>query len=75
VAVSARDERRLQEFAAAHPGSLALPLDVTDREALRAAAARAPGSRSMIALIDGLMRSMRRSSSSKTATGSALPLR
>jgi NAD(P)-dependent dehydrogenase (short-subunit alcohol dehydrogenase family) len=40
VAVSARGAQGLQEFAATHPGSLVLPLDVTDRQALRAAAAQ-----------------------------------
>jgi NAD(P)-dependent dehydrogenase (short-subunit alcohol dehydrogenase family) len=40
VAVSARGAEGLQSFVATHPGSLALPLDVTDREALRAAADR-----------------------------------
>ena len=40
VAVSARDAAKLQAFAAAHPGALALPLDVGDAAALRDAAAR-----------------------------------
>jgi NADP-dependent 3-hydroxy acid dehydrogenase YdfG len=34
VLVSARRAGPLQDFASAHPGSLALPLDVTDREAV-----------------------------------------
>jgi len=38
VVVSARNKQLLDSFAAAHPGSLALPLDVTDAQALRAAA-------------------------------------
>lgn len=37
VAVSARSAPALQEFAAAHPGTLALPLDATDRDAMRQA--------------------------------------
>jgi NAD(P)-dependent dehydrogenase (short-subunit alcohol dehydrogenase family) len=40
VAVSARSAPGLQSFVATHPGSLALPLDVTDREAMRAAVRR-----------------------------------
>lgn len=40
VAVSARNASALQLFAAAHPGSLALPLDVTDLASTQAAAAR-----------------------------------
>jgi NAD(P)-dependent dehydrogenase (short-subunit alcohol dehydrogenase family) len=39
VIVSARDAQALHRFAAAHPGSEALPLDVGDRSALRAAVA------------------------------------
>ena len=38
VIVSARNQAALQAFAAAHPGSEALALDTTDREAMRAAA-------------------------------------
>ncbi len=38
VAVSARSAVTLQAFAREHPGSLALPLDATDREAMRDAA-------------------------------------
>lgn len=37
VIVSARHAGPLQEFVSAHPGSLALPLDVTDADATRAA--------------------------------------
>jgi NAD(P)-dependent dehydrogenase (short-subunit alcohol dehydrogenase family) len=37
VAVSARSRAPLDAFVAAHPGSLALPLDVNDRSALQAA--------------------------------------
>ncbi len=40
VAVSARSEVALASFAREHPGSLALPLDATDRAALRAAGER-----------------------------------
>jgi NAD(P)-dependent dehydrogenase (short-subunit alcohol dehydrogenase family) len=40
VAVSARSAAVLEDFAREHPGSLALPLDATDREAMRAAAQR-----------------------------------
>lgn len=38
VIVSARNQGALQGFVAAHPGSEALPLDATDRDAMRAAA-------------------------------------
>jgi NAD(P)-dependent dehydrogenase (short-subunit alcohol dehydrogenase family) len=38
VVVSARNKELLYDFAAAHAGSLALPLDATDPQALRAAA-------------------------------------
>lgn len=40
VVVSARNAGALDDFGAAHPGSLAIALDVTDREALHAAADR-----------------------------------
>jgi NAD(P)-dependent dehydrogenase (short-subunit alcohol dehydrogenase family) len=40
VAVSARSAATLEAFAREHAGSLALPLDATDREAMREAAAR-----------------------------------
>ena len=40
VAVSARSAVALEVFARDHPGSLALPLDVTDRSALHAAGGR-----------------------------------
>ena len=39
VIVSARNAGSLQEFVAQHPGAQALPLDVTDKAAVRAAAA------------------------------------
>jgi NAD(P)-dependent dehydrogenase (short-subunit alcohol dehydrogenase family) len=39
VIVSARNAAALQAFAQQHPGSEALPLDATDRDAMRAAAA------------------------------------
>ncbi len=41
VLVSARRPGPLEEFAAAHPGSVALPLDVTDREGVAQATAQA----------------------------------
>lgn len=40
VVVSARNTAALEDFAAAHPGSLGVPLDVGDVQALRAAAER-----------------------------------
>jgi NAD(P)-dependent dehydrogenase (short-subunit alcohol dehydrogenase family) len=40
VIVSARQQDALQAFVAAHPGSQALALDATDRQAVQAAAAR-----------------------------------
>ncbi len=40
VVVSARNPEALAAFEAAHPGALALPLDVTDRAAVREAAGR-----------------------------------
>ncbi|HEY1104290.1 MAG TPA: SDR family NAD(P)-dependent oxidoreductase [Burkholderiaceae bacterium] len=40
VVVSARNAPALEAFVAAHPGALALPLDVTDRQAIHAAAAQ-----------------------------------
>ncbi len=40
VFVSARNEAALNAFATAHPGATALPLDVTDDDAVRAAAAK-----------------------------------
>jgi NAD(P)-dependent dehydrogenase (short-subunit alcohol dehydrogenase family) len=39
VVVSARKQAELQAFVAQHPGSEALPLDATDRDAMQAAAA------------------------------------
>jgi len=41
VLVSARRAEALQDFVAAHPGSLALPLDVTDRAGVARVAAQA----------------------------------
>ena len=38
VCVSARQAALLQDFADQHPGSMALPLDVTDKQAMQAAA-------------------------------------
>lgn len=38
VVVSARKAQALEEFAQAHPGAIALPLDVTDAQAVHAAA-------------------------------------
>jgi NAD(P)-dependent dehydrogenase (short-subunit alcohol dehydrogenase family) len=43
VVVSARRADALAEFTQAHPGSMALPLDATDREAMREAVARITG--------------------------------
>jgi NAD(P)-dependent dehydrogenase (short-subunit alcohol dehydrogenase family) len=43
VVVSARSKAALDAFAAAHPGSEALALDATDREAMRQAAAHIAG--------------------------------
>ena len=40
VVVAARKATTLEAFAREHPGSLALPLDATDRDAMRAAAAQ-----------------------------------
>ncbi len=40
VVVSARNAAALDAFAAQHPGSVAIALDATDRDAMRAAAAR-----------------------------------
>ena len=40
VVVSARSAAALDAFVAQHPGSIALPLDVTDRAAMHAAAQR-----------------------------------
>lgn len=40
VVVSARQENALQAFVKAHPGAVALPLDVTDLQAVHAAARR-----------------------------------
>ena len=43
VVVSARNARGLEDFVAQHPGAQALPLDVTDANAVRAAALIAQG--------------------------------
>jgi len=40
VVLSARNEAALEAFVAAHPGAIALPLDVTDRAAMSAATKR-----------------------------------
>ncbi len=50
VIVSARSEAALNAFVAVHPGSQAIALDVTDRQALRAAAAQIGGQRGHIDL-------------------------
>ena len=51
VVVSARSREGLETFTAAHPGSLALPLDATDGDALRAAAAHIQASHGGIDLV------------------------
>ena len=51
VVVSARNARALDEFVAAHPGSLGLPLDVTDRAAVAAAATQVVAERGAIDLV------------------------
>jgi len=51
VVVSARNARALDEFVAAHPGSLGLPLDVTDRAAVAAAAKEVIAERGAIDLV------------------------
>lgn len=51
VVVSARKAAALEDFVAAHPGSLALPLDVTDRAAVRAAALEVAGRHGGIDLV------------------------
>lgn len=50
VVVSARSEATLQEFTRQHPGSTAIALDATDRDALRAAAQRVVGEHGRIDL-------------------------
>lgn len=51
VVVSARDASALDEFVAAHPGSLGVPLDVTDRAAVAAAATQVAASCGAIDLV------------------------
>ncbi len=51
VVVSARNARALDEFVAAHPGSVGLPLDVTDRAAVAAAARQVAGERGRTDLV------------------------
>jgi len=51
VVVSARNAPALAEFVAAHPGSIGLPLDVTDRAAVAAAAAELVTTRGAIDLV------------------------
>jgi NAD(P)-dependent dehydrogenase (short-subunit alcohol dehydrogenase family) len=61
VIVSARQTEALQAFVAQHPGSMALPLDVTDRQAVQAAAeaALAPGPLDLVCYCAGHYRPMR----------------
>jgi NAD(P)-dependent dehydrogenase (short-subunit alcohol dehydrogenase family) len=62
VVVSARSEKALAEFSNAHPGSLALPLDSTDRAAVHAAAAsivKSHGSIDLVAYFAGTYKPMR----------------
>ena len=51
VVVSARSAPTLAAFVAAHPGSIGLPLDVTDREAVAAAAGEAEAACGAIDLV------------------------
>ena len=51
VVVSARSREGLEQFTASHPGSVALPLDATDRDAMRAAAAQIQASHGGIDLV------------------------
>ena len=51
VVVSARSRQALDEFSAAHPGSLALTLDATDRDAMQAAATQILSSHGSIDLV------------------------
>jgi NAD(P)-dependent dehydrogenase (short-subunit alcohol dehydrogenase family) len=51
VVVSARNAAALAEFVAAHPGSIGLPLDVTDRAAVAAAAGEAEAACGAIDLV------------------------
>ncbi len=62
VVVSARNASALDEFVAAHPGSLGVPLDVTDRSAVAAAATQAVatcGSIDLVLYCAGHYRAMR----------------
>ena len=62
VVVSARSATALEEFVAAHPGSLGLALDATDREGMRAAAQRvsqAVGHLDMVVYCAGHYQAMR----------------
>ena len=61
VIVSARQATALDDFVSAHPGSQALALDITDREAVRAAAARlvAEGPLDLVCYLAGHYRPMR----------------
>jgi NAD(P)-dependent dehydrogenase (short-subunit alcohol dehydrogenase family) len=61
VIVSARSAPALQAFVARHPGSLALPLDVTDRGAVQAAAeaARVEGPLDLVCYCAGHYHAMR----------------
>jgi len=51
VVVSARNRASLEQFTSAHPGSLGLPLDATDRDALRAAAQQIAASHGSLDLV------------------------
>lgn len=64
VIVSARQQAALQEFAQTHPGSVAQPLDVTDREATAEAARAvlAGGPLDMVCFCAGHYRPMRATS-------------
>lgn len=61
VIVSARQAQALQAFAEQHPGSLALPLDVTDADAVSRAAqaASAAGPLDLVCYLAGHYRAMR----------------
>ena len=61
VIVSARKADALQDFAGQHPGSMALPLDVTDAEAVKAVAqsAQASGPLDLVCYCAGHYQAMR----------------